>query len=88
MTDAIHDQNRVKVWLAASYLDGTTPVPLRINPANGGVKMDSSLSIGFTPTPIDPRDENHTPFVLAKGTDGNTYPLYADPVTGALLIEP
>lgn len=87
MTDAIHDENRVKVWLAASYLDGTTPVPIQIDSSNGGVKVDTTHSIGFTPTPIDPRDANHTPFICAEGDDGNVYPLFADPATGAVLID-
>lgn len=87
MTDAIHDENRVKVWLAASYLDGTTPVPIKINSSNLGFEMDTTHTIGFTPTPIDPRDANHQPFILAYGTDGQLYPLFADPATGAILVD-
>ena len=88
MTDAIHDENRTTVWLAASYLDGTTPVPIQINSSNGGVLIDTTHSIGFTPTPIDPRDNNRVPFVCAvSSTDGLLYPLFADPATGAILID-
>jgi len=86
MADAIHDENRIKVWLAASYLDGTTPVPIQIDNSNGGVKIDTTHTLGFTPTPIDPRDANHSPFVLCYGDDGNVYPLFADPSTGAILM--
>ncbi len=87
MTNAIHDQNRVKVWLAASYLDGTTPVPIQLNSVTGGMAIDIVHTISFTPSPIDPRDQNHCPFVMAEGTDGNTYPLFADPATGAVLVD-
>lgn len=87
MVDAIREQNHVPVWLAASYLDGVTPVPIKINSSNGGMEVDTTHSIGFTPTPIDPRDANHVPFVLALGDDGLTYPLFADPATGAVLVD-
>lgn len=87
MTEAIRDQNHVPVWLAASYLDETVPVPIKIDSSNGGMMVDTTHSIGFTPTPIDPRDANRIPFVLAQGLDGLTYPLFADPATGAVLID-
>ncbi len=87
MTNAIHDENRVIVWLAASYLDGVTPVPIQINSSNGGIAVDEVHTIGFTPSPIDPRDKNFRGFILAQGDDGLTYPLFADPVTGGILID-
>lgn len=87
MTDAIRDQNHQPVWLAASYLDGVTPVPIVIGSVSGGVKVDTTHTIGFTPTPIDPRDANHVPFICALGDDGNVYPLFADPATGAVLVD-
>ncbi len=86
MTDAIHDQNRVKVWLAASYLDGVTPVPIQISSVNGGMEVDLVNTISFTPSPIDPRDQNHCPFVMAQGDDGLTYPLFANPATGGVIV--
>lgn len=87
MTEAIRDQNHVPVWLAASYLDENVPVPIVIDSTNGGMKIDTVHTIGFVPTPIDPRDGNHHGFVLAEGLDGLTYPLFADPATGAVLAD-
>ena len=87
MVDAIHDENRTQVWLAASYLDGTTAVPIKIDSSTGRVLVDTTHTLAVTPTAIDRRDNNRVPFICAvSSTDGLVYPLYADPATGGVLI--
>lgn len=87
MTNAIHDENRVKVWLAVSYLDPTVTVPIQISSTNGGVKIDTTHTISFTPDQIAIRDEDWKQVVMGEDENGNPCPLFADPATGAILID-
>ncbi len=86
MADAIRDNNRIPVWLAVSYVDGTTLVPIVVNSSNNGVKVDTTHSA--TPSALAKRDQN---FVVARGAassaDGTFLGLFADPATGAILID-
>jgi hypothetical protein len=54
--------------------DGVTLVPIKIDPATGGMFMDTMSTISFTMTPIGPGDENFNKVLLWEGTDGKTYP--------------
>ncbi len=87
MTDAIHDQNRVKALLGVSYVDGTTLTPIKINSATGGMLIDQVNTISFTPTAITPRDHNFHTVVSCAGNDGNIYPLFVNPATGGVLVD-
>ena len=88
MTDAIHDQNRVKVALALSYVDGTTLVPVAINSSDGGVVIDIVNTIGFTPSAIAPRDNNRHPILMGiSSVDGTLKPVLANPATGGILVD-
>lgn len=86
--DAIRDENRVPVWMATSYLDGTTLVPIKIDSVTRGIQIDTSHTIGFSPTKIAGRDNNHVHVLMgASSVDGTPFPVLADPVTGAILID-
>lgn len=90
MTDAIRDQNHVPVWMATSYLDGVTPVPIQINSSNRGVEINEILSIAFTPDSpeVAHRDHNHVHVMMGvSSVDGTPFPILADPATGAILID-
>lgn len=88
MTDAIHDQNRVKVGLALSYIDGVTLVPVTFSSSNGGLVIDTTHTIGFTPTQIARRDNNFLPQLMGTNSvTGAPFPLLADPVTGGILVD-
>ena len=85
--NAKRDENRVAVKMAVSYVDGTTLVPIAVNPVTGAVLTDTTHSISFTPNKIAIRDENYQTVLMGvSSTTGEPTPVYADPVTGAILI--
>lgn len=83
---APHDQNFIKAKLGVWCGDGVTAIPLAINPANGGLTVDTTSVISYTPVPIDPHDQNFQGVAMAQGsTDGLAYPVNVN-ASGALLI--
>lgn len=85
---APHDQNFVKAKLAVLNTDtvqGTNLVTIKINPVNLGMKVNTTATISFTMTPVDPRDENYQGCAMWIGTDGLTYPWVAT-ADGEVLI--
>ena len=73
--------------MAVSYVDGVTLVPIVINASNGGLKYDTTNTFSGTINTNAIRDENHGPVLMGvNSVDGTTMPVYADPVTGAILI--
>lgn len=85
--NAKRDENRIAVKMAISYIDGTTLVPIAINPATNAVLVDTAHSISFTPINRALRDENYQTVLMGvSSTTGEPIPVYADPVTGAILI--
>lgn len=49
-TNASHDQNHVPTLMGVSTADGTTPVPVEVNPLTGGILFESSHGgTGYTP---------------------------------------
>lgn len=82
------DQNHVPAILAVLNTDavqGTNLVTISIDAA-GDISTDSVATISFTPSPIDPQDENYNNCWLFEGSDGLTYPAVAT-ANGSLLIE-
>ena len=86
---APRDGNFVPSKLAVLNTDtvqGATLVPLRIDPDNEGLRINTTATISFTMVPIDPRDPNFVTCWLFQGTDGLTYPAVAT-IDGELLID-
>lgn len=82
------DQNHVPSKLAVLNTDtvqGTNLVSIACT-AGGAIKINSTDTISFTMSPIDPRDENFVTCWLFEGTDGLTYPAVAN-AAGELLVD-
>lgn len=74
--------------LALSYLDGTTLVPIQVDVSTGGIQIDQSHTIQFTPTAIAERDNNHYPIMMGvDSVTGTPLPVLADPATGGILVD-
>ncbi len=85
--NAPHDQNRVKAKLGVWCEDGRTLIPIAIDPSNGGMLMDTTSSIGFTPGSIDFRDDNYQPCWMATNSDtGVPIPIFVN-ADGAVLVD-
>lgn len=88
MSDAYRDDNGVPTWSGLSLVDGTTVVPIKVNPSNGGVKIDFTSSIAFTPRTSAARDANNVATRLGQRDGASTVlPVYVNPVTGGVLID-
>lgn len=85
MSNAIRDDNHVPVKLGVWCVDGVTTIPIAINPVNNGVMIDSVSTVSYTPTPVDPDDENFVDVMLAQ-SGGLFYPVNVN-ADGAILIE-
>lgn len=89
MANSKKDDNAASTWLGVSCLDGETLVRIAINSTNGGMKIDDTSTIGFTPTPEMAlyKDENGVGVVKGvSSVDGSVLPLFVNPVTGGVLI--
>jgi len=86
MSNASADQNFVRGKLGVLNTDGITTIPIAIDEATGGMKIDATSTISFTMTPIAPGDENYNKVLLWEGTDGLTYPWVVNS-DGAVLID-
>lgn len=87
--NALTDANSAKTHLAVLNTDsvqGTNKVRIAINPVNDGLKINTTSTISFTMTPIDPRDENYWGVWAFQGSDGQLYPAVAT-ISGELLID-
>lgn len=86
MANAPHDQNFVKAKLGVWCVDGRTLIPISIDAA-GGMMVDTTSTIGFTPGSIDFRDENYQPCWMAQNSvDGTPIPIFVNS-SGAVLID-
>lgn len=90
MSVALKDSNSVSSLIAVLNTDtvqGQHLVRIGLNPANDGIKVNTTATISFTPTPIDPRDENYVGVWAFEGTtDGLFYPAVATSA-GELLVD-
>ena len=88
MTVALKDANSVSTLLAVLNTDtnqGTNKVRIKVD-SNNKILTDTTSSISFTMSPIDPRDDNYVGCWLFQGNvDGLTYPAVATSA-GALLV--
>lgn len=89
MAEASRDNNQIPTLLGTSNADGTTPVKIRVVDADHTICVD----IGTTGSDLSgddaSRDANGVPVMMGvSSVDGVTpVPIYADPVTGALLVK-
>jgi hypothetical protein len=86
MSNAIRDDNHVPVKLGVWCVDGVTKIPIAINPANKGIMIDTVSTISYTPTSVNPEDENFVDVMLAQGSDELWYPVNVN-VSGGILVE-
>lgn len=87
MAEAIRDGNHVPSLLAMSYLDGTTPVVVKVDVATGGIEIDTGNSVS-TAAMDAARDGNHRATLMAvDSVSGDPIPVFANPATGAILID-
>lgn len=86
MINAIHDENRVKVWLGVLFSDPTRTIPIAVDPINGGVKVNTTDVIAFTPSEVAIRDEDWHAVMMGEDENGNPCPVFVD-ASGAILID-
>ena len=85
--NALTDGNSTKTLLAVLNTDtvqGTNKVRIAINSSNQ-ILLDSTSTISFTMSPIDPRDDNYVGVWAFQGSDYQLYPAVATSI-GALLV--
>lgn len=89
MTNAYRDQNRIETKIALSNADGTTILPLKVDPTTHGLNISDGTTGSVTTVVYAPRDENRFPVLMAvSSVDGITpVPLAIDSATGKLLVK-
>lgn len=83
------DDNGYGTWFGISSVDGVTPVQIKFNPANKGMKIDTTHTIEFTPPKhFPPVGDNSVPVVkgVSSANAKTILPFYVYPTTGAVLI--
>ncbi len=88
MANAKHDQNHVSTLIAALNTDGSTVVPVKVNPTNHALKVDDN-NTGSDNGPVNAlKDQNHVSSLLAVSSADGVTPVvvYADN-SGNLLIQ-
>jgi len=86
MPNAPRDQNHVPTKLGVLFSDGTTLVPIAVNPTNGGIKVNTVDTILVPVTQIALRDENFVHVMMGiSSVDETPIPWYVDS-TGAVLV--
>ena len=89
MTNAPRDNNQIPVILAASSADGSTPVPIKVNPTTHAVTVDDAGTGSDLSGDNASRDDNGVPVMMGvSSSDGETpVPIYADVSNGKLFIK-
>lgn len=89
MTNAKKDNNNIPVILAASSADGSTPVPIKINPTTHGISVDDAGTGSDLSGDNASRDDNGVTIMMGvSSADGVTpCPIYADLSNGKLFIK-
>lgn len=88
MANAKRDDNNVPTMVAVLNSDGVTILPVKINPANFGLKVDNNTTGSDNGPTRALRDENSVTTKIAVSSADGTTPisLYID-ATGKLLID-
>lgn len=87
MANAKRDENNVPTILGTLNTDGISLVRIKINPANGAMKVDNDATGTYISRTNDLRDENEVPAMMGVSSSDNKTPtlVYADS-SGNLLI--
>lgn len=81
------DQNAVPAKIGVWCEDGVTLINIAIDASSGGIKVDITSTIGFTPGSIDFRNENYRPCWMAQNSvDGTPIPIFVNS-DGAVLVD-
>lgn len=89
MVQAKRDENGYLTGLAASNADGVTPVLLQVNISNQSLVVNDGTTGTDLSGNIASRDQNNYPVLMGVSSADGVTPtaIYADPATGALLIQ-
>ena len=89
MTEAKRDENSITVILATSSTDGSTPVPIKVDPTNHAIKMEDGVTGSDLSGDLASRDDNVVTVMMGVSSDDGVTPtaIYANESTGALLIQ-
>ncbi len=85
------DENGASSWIGVSCVDPTQTVRITIDPISGGMSVDATTVISFTPDPSHAtlRDENGVPVktAISDVDDSVILPLYVNPLNGKVLVD-
>lgn len=83
------DDNFIQVIYGVSHLDGVTPIQIKFNPTNRGMKIDTTTSIAFSPTQNASAYSSLYPLAKATSSANNSIvlPWVVNATTGAVLIK-
>lgn len=89
MTEAKRDNNGIPVILGASSADGSTPVPIKVDPTTHIMVTDVMMTGSDLSDENAKRDANSITTLLGvSSVDGVTpVPIYANPSTGGLFLQ-
>lgn len=89
MVDVMHDNNGYAAWTGLSSSDGVTPIRIKINASTGGMLIDTTTAIAFTPRACSKNDGNMIPTRTGVSTSNSNIivPLFVNPATGAVLVD-
>lgn len=81
------DNNFVPAKIGVLCTDGITLVNIAIDTTTGGMKVDTTSTIEFTPGSIDFRNQNYRPCWMAQNSvDGTPIPIFVN-ASGAILVD-
>lgn len=88
MANASRDQNNIPTLIAALDTDGVTPIRVKVNPTNHGLKIEDGTTGSDNGRNVAYRDENSVPVLMAVSSADGVTPVevYADS-DGNLLID-
>ena len=88
MTNASRDENYVPTKVAALNSDGTTIVPLKVNPSTHGLLVSDGTSGSDHGPATSPRDQNSVPCIMGVSSSDGSTPIvcYANS-SGQLLVQ-
>lgn len=87
MANAKLDQNHVPTWIAVLNTDGSTVVPVQMNPSNNRLKISDAMTGNDNGPTNAVHDENHVTTLVGVSSVDFTTPvvIYADS-NGKLLV--